>query len=88
MDKHPLEQWREDARQPWTPELCQAIVENRILYDESLVMPYTVPDPLKCFDGKTVETPHDWYARRRPELLQWFTENYYGALPPRADQTT
>ena len=88
MDKHPIEQWRKDAQQPWSSELCQEIVQTRTLYDDSLVLPYTVPDPLKCFDGQAVETPHDWFAKRRPELLKWFTENFYGPLPPRADQVT
>ena len=88
MDKHPIEQWRKDAQQPWSSELCQEIVQTRTLYDDSLVLPYTVPDPLKCFDGQEVETPHDWFAKRRPELLKWFTENFYGPLPPRADQVT
>lgn len=88
MEKHPLEQWREDASKPWTPELQQDIMANRTLYDDSLVLPYTVPEPLKCFDGKTVTTPHEWFAKRRPELLKWFTDNFYGPLPPRPDQTT
>ena len=72
MDKHPLEQWRKDAQQPWSPEICQA-VRDLTLYDENLVLPYTVPDPLKCFDGQMVATPHEWFAKRRPELLKWFT---------------
>ena len=87
MEKHPVEQWRLAAQKPWSPELSNE-VRTRTLYQEELVLPYTVPDPLKCFDGQLVTTPHEWFAKRRPELLGWFTEHFYGPLPPRPDQTT
>ncbi len=88
MDSHPLSQWRIDAQKAWNWPLAQEIARNHTVYDERLVLPYTLPDPLKCFDGQRVQTAHDWFAKRRPELLKWFTEHLYGPLPPRAEQTT
>jgi hypothetical protein len=48
--------------------------------DESKVPPYTLPDPLKLADGRTVVSAADWPARRA-ELLRLFAEVEYGKTP-------
>ena len=58
------------------------------IFAEADVPPYAMPNPLVCFDGTPVTTPHEWFAKRRPELLEWFNTNYYGPIPPRADRAT
>ena len=75
------------ARPPERQELLRRFSEYALLREED-VPPYSLPDPLVCFDGTRVTTPHEWFARRRPELLKWFTENYYGPIPPRPDTQT
>ena len=44
---------------------------------------YTLPDPLKCFDGTPVIYGKDWTGRRRPEILQLFQEEMFGKAPGR-----
>jgi hypothetical protein len=50
-------------------------------FDEAKVPPYTVPDPLVCADGSRVDTVAEWRERRRPELLNLFSELVYGRTP-------
>lgn len=50
-------------------------------YDESKVGAYTLPDPLVDDQGRRVETPRDWFARRRPEILRLFETHVYGKTP-------
>lgn len=50
-------------------------------YDESLVPPYVLPDPLRCFDGTLVDSPALWTDKRRPELLRTFETQIYGSAP-------
>lgn len=50
-------------------------------YDESKVPAFEVPNPLKTFKGKNVKTSKKWEKKRRPELLQFFTQNVYGEVP-------
>ena len=53
----------------------------RINLTESRVAPYTLEDPLAFADGRKVETPEDWAARRR-EILGVFEREMYGRMPP------
>lgn len=53
----------------------------KINYDEQQVPEYSLPDPLIDSSGRRVETPHDWQARRRPELLRLFESHVYGRSP-------
>jgi hypothetical protein len=50
-------------------------------FDENLVPQFTIPDPLTTFGGKSIHTAEDWIDIRRPELLQFFTEQVYGGVP-------
>lgn len=50
-------------------------------YDESKVPVFDVPDPLKTFRGKKIKSQKSWEKTRRPELLDFFTENVYGKIP-------
>ena len=50
-------------------------------YDEHKVPEYVMTNPLKTFDGKEVKTAKTWENERRPELLDFFTQNVYGAVP-------
>src|SRR5690606_28377147 len=50
-------------------------------YDESKVPEFDLPDPLISFDGKKIKKVRQWERIRRPELLEFFTTNVYGAVP-------
>lgn len=55
--------------------------QDGVIYNESQVPAYTLPDPLTCSDGSTVGSPRDWFARRRPELIGLFRDQVYGKVP-------
>ena len=50
-------------------------------YDEANVPSYTLPDVLTSFDGQTIGTVEAWEAKRRPEIIRFFEQNMYGAVP-------
>ncbi len=52
-------------------------------YDEALVGPYTLPDPLILANGKKVRNAATWNKQRRPEILQLFEANMHGRSPER-----
>ncbi len=53
------------------------------IMEESKVVPYTLPDPLIAGDGTRIQTPAQWRAKRRPELLELFSKEVYGRTPTR-----
>jgi hypothetical protein len=55
--------------------------------DESKVVVYTLPDPLKLASGQPVTTAEQWQKERRPELLELFRSNVYGHSPARVAET-
>ncbi len=55
--------------------------ERPINQDESLVEPYTLPDPLLMEDGRKVRNSKDWVRKRRPELMELFRSQMYGREP-------
>lgn len=57
---------------------AQQFVPN---YDESKVSQFIVPDPLITFKQKKVKNVKDWEKKRRPELLDCFTQNMFGEIP-------
>jgi hypothetical protein len=52
-------------------------------YDGAKVPAYTLPDPLTLANGAAVSSPAVWRDRRRPELLDLFAREVYGATPQR-----
>lgn len=50
-------------------------------YDENKVPQFVLPNVLETFNGKEVKTVKDWEDERRPELLDFFTQNVYGEIP-------
>lgn len=50
-------------------------------YDESKVPEYTLPDVLTSFSGKAIDTVEQWESVRRPEIIEFFEQNLYGAVP-------
>ncbi len=57
-------------------------------YDESKVPSYTLPNPLKMQDGRSVDSAEMWRSERRPELLGLFRSHIYGQRPPKPDGIT
>jgi hypothetical protein len=50
----------------------------QVLYDESKVLPFTLPDVLVLLNGNKVKDAKTWKEKRRPEILKLFEENVYG----------
>jgi len=74
-----------EGQQGWqpNPELVKKLSEKRpdVIYDETKVPSYTLPDPLLCLDGTKVTTPELWWRKRRPEILELFRTHMYGRAP-------
>ena len=58
------------------------------IFDESQVPAYELPDLFVMEDGRTVATPADWEAMRRPEIARIFEREVYGHLPRDHDGVT
>ena len=54
---------------------------NAVIYDESKVKSYTLPDPLTLNNGKKVTTAKMWWTKRRPEIVEAFDSDVYGRVP-------
>jgi hypothetical protein len=52
-----------------------------VIYEESKVPNYTLPNPLIFPNGKKVTTPKGWWNKRRPEILHLFETQEYGKSP-------
>ena len=50
-------------------------------YDESKVPQFVVPVPLMTFKQKKVKNVKNWEKKRRPELINFFTQNMFGEIP-------
>ena len=61
--------------------VLQIVPQWTTIYDESLVPPYVLPDPLVCADGHRVTSRSEWEQVRRPELLNLLTTQMYGVAP-------
>jgi len=56
---------------------------NHANIDEAKANPYpTLPDPLMLKDGRKVADAKTWWDRRRPEILEDYTREVYGRVPP------
>ena len=49
--------------------------------DESKVLPYVEPDPLKMTDGRLVHTASGWKNVQRPYIYHLFEKYVYGRMP-------
>ncbi len=68
-----------------SPDMVAGIPVN---YDEAKAGTYSLPDPLKLNNGKTVRDARTWYSRRRPEIVELFETQQYGRAPGRpADES-
>ena len=65
------------AQQPFSPN-----------YDESKVLPYTLPDVLKTINNVEINSKQQWEKIRRPEILKLFEDNVYGQMPQDYDSLT
>ncbi len=50
-------------------------------YDESKVPNYSLPDLMVLEDGGKVTSTQEWIEKRRPEILNLFSEEVYGKNP-------
>src|SRR5262249_20714681 len=57
-------------------------------YSEDKVAPFTLPDPLVTSDRRRVATAEMWLKERRPEILKFFRDEIYGAVPENAPKVT
>jgi hypothetical protein len=57
-------------------------------YSEDKVAAYTLPDPLLTSDKRRVTTAEMWVKQRRPEILKYYREEIYGAVPENAPKVT
>lgn len=49
---------------------------------------YKLPDALTMNDGSKVETPEQWYGKRRAEILEMFETEMFGKAPGKIEGTT
>jgi hypothetical protein len=54
-----------------------------VLYDESKVPAYTLPDVLVLRSGEAVRDSKTWISRRRPEILALYEREVFGRSPAR-----
>ncbi len=64
-------------------KLTDTVAGIPVNYDENMIAPYTLPDPLLLLNGDTVSDSDTWFNLRRPEILGMFEENQFGRSPGR-----
>lgn len=55
--------------------------EEAVIYSESQVPFYTLPDPLLDISGNPIDSPEQWQQERRPQLMGLFATTIYGRVP-------
>jgi hypothetical protein len=55
---------------------------DSINFDESAVIPYTLPNALRMPGGTRVHNAGQWMKLQRPHIYRLFEENIYGRFPP------
>jgi len=63
--------------------MSESVVAQRenIIYDESKVPEYQLPDALTRFNGKKVKSDKIWFKKQSPEILKLFKDEVYGNVP-------
>ena len=64
-------------------DLRKEVAGIPINYDEASVPTYSLPDPLVLENGKKIESPEEWFSKRRPEILNLFKTEQFGKFPSR-----
>jgi hypothetical protein len=57
-------------------------------YTEAKAGTYTLPDPLKLNNGKSVRDARTWVEKRRPEIRKLIEQNWFGRSPGRPKEMT
>jgi hypothetical protein len=55
--------------------------DGDVIYDESKVPHYDLPELLVTAEGKTIRTAEEWRNIRRPQILALFSNLVYGRVP-------
>ncbi len=55
--------------------------QTNVIYEESQVPDYKLPDVLTRFNGQKVRSEKVWLKKQRPEILRIFTDEVYGKVP-------
>lgn len=55
--------------------------KQNVIYEESQVPDYKLPDVLTRTNGRKVKSEKTWLKKRRPEILKIFTDEVYGKVP-------
>lgn len=55
--------------------------ESDVIYSESQVPFYELPDPLVTIEGKRITTKEAWLNERRPQIMGMFASTIYGRVP-------
>ena len=64
------------------------VADIPVNYSEVNAGSYTLPDPLKLNNGRTVKDAKTWSAARRPEIRKLIEENWFGRAPGRPAEMT
>lgn len=54
---------------------------DNVIYEESKVPEYKLPDVLTRFKGGKVKSEKTWFKKQRPEIMKLFTNEVYGKVP-------
>ncbi len=55
--------------------------DGDVIYDQSKIPHYDLPELLVTAQGKTITTPEEWMNIRRPQILAMFSNLVYGSVP-------
>jgi hypothetical protein len=55
--------------------------QPKVNYDENAIKPYVLPKLLTLENGSEVKSVSDWEQKRRPEILEIYTEQVFGKIP-------
>jgi hypothetical protein len=62
--------------------LCNMLqAQPEVNYDENAIKPYVLPEVLNMENGNKVKNVSDWEQKRRPEILEIYTDQVFGKVP-------